>query len=265
MSGLSLHASKNLRKYKRDECKVSSDLQNLKSEPKRPKNTKYVASGKRKRCTTCEYDGRNDERVCRARMLTALNMDASDEPEYVRVRSERGGSRVQQTSSSFTWRGRRTQRKRTQAAEHEKYLHPVVGEKRRKVERTEKTDRERNKRNRTKSTLIGRVSQKEVNERWRWRRKRWGRNSCRLGSREGSSERKWDSIRLCQGQFAVNGPLHLAALSLRGCMLLGASLHCMLGEAPPLKRHALRQRFSIKIHIINPVLSCKSRRAIQIV
>lgn len=41
---------------------------------------------------------------------------------------------------------------------------------------------------------------------------------------------------LCQGQFAVNGPLHLAALSLRGCMLPGASLHCMLGGARPLQR-----------------------------
>lgn len=64
--------------------------------------------------------------------------------EHVILKSERerGGSRVQQTSSSFTRRGRRgdgqeaagrTQRKRTQAAEREKYLHPVGGEKRRKV------------------------------------------------------------------------------------------------------------------------------------
>lgn len=32
-----------------------------------------------------------------------------------------------------------------------------------------------------------------------------GRDSCRPGSREGNGERKWVSIKLCQGQFAVNG------------------------------------------------------------
>lgn len=58
-----------------------------------------------------------------------------------------------------------------------------------------------------------------------------GVNSCRLGSREGRSERKWDSIKPCQGQFAVNGPLHLAALPLKGCMLLGASAGRMQGGA----------------------------------
>lgn len=70
-----------------------------------------------------------------------------------------------------------------------------------------------------------------------------GRGSCRLGSREGNGERKWVSIKLCQGQFAVNGPLHLVALSLRGCWLLGPSMHCMLGGAHPLKRQPWRQKY----------------------
>lgn len=72
----------------------------------------------------------------------------------------------------------------------------------------------------------------------------WGR---RLGG--GGSKRKWDSIKLCQGQFAVNGPLHLAALSQRGRMLPGASLHCMLGGARPLPRQSY-----------TPVLLCKFSR-----
>lgn len=49
-----------------------------------------------------------------------------------------------------------------------------------------------------------------------------------------NSKRKRDSIKPCQGQFAVNRPLHLAALSLRGCMLLRASWRCLLGGARPL-------------------------------
>lgn len=40
-----------------------------------------------------------------------------------------------------------------------------------------------------------------------------GGDSCRPGGRGGSSERKRHSIGLCQGQFAVNRLLHLAALS----------------------------------------------------
>lgn len=58
-----------------------------------------------------------------------------------------------------------------------------------------------------------------------------GLDSCRLGSREGNGERKWVSIKLCQGQFAVNGPLHLVALSQRGCWLLGASVHAGRGPS----------------------------------
>lgn len=84
-----------------------------------------------------------------------------------------------------------------------------------------------------------------VNERER-RRRRGGVDSYRLGSREGSGERKWASIKLCQGQFAVNGPLHLVALSLRGRWL-----QCMLGGARPLKRQAPRQ----KHHRYNPYYS----------
>lgn len=85
----------------------------------------------------------------------------------------------------------------------------------------------------TKTTLIGRVSQ------WRWMKDGGGGGGggdtpAVWAVREGSSTRKQDSIKLCQGQFAVNGPLHLVALSLRACMLLGASLHCMLGGHVPL-------------------------------
>lgn len=88
------------------------------------------------------------------------------------------------------------------------------------------------------------------------RRRRGGLDSCRLGSREGNGERKWVSIKLCQGQFAVNGPLHLDALSQRGCWRLGASMNCMLGGAHLLKRQAQRQSITIIIHITVRVLSC---------
>lgn len=95
-----------------------------------------------------------------------------------------------------------------------------------------------------KKHIDGWCQSEEVNE-----RRRRGEKLLPTGRREGSSKRKQDSIKLCQGQFAVNGPLHLAAHSLRGHMLPWASLHCMLGGARPL----LKQKYA-------PVLLCKFRR-----
>lgn len=73
----------------------------------------------------------------------------------------------------------------------------------------------------------------EEDEGW-WRVGRWWQGvgvSPISSNKEGNSKRKWDSIKAGQGQFAVNRLLHLAALSQRRCMLMGASLQCMLGGA----------------------------------
>lgn len=82
----------------------------------------------------------------------------------------------------------------------------------------------------------------------------WGgeQESCRLGSREGNSERKWASIKLCQGQFAVNGPLHLAA---------GGPQSSACWDGGPVHSEDRDKSITIIIHIIAPVLSCKSPMA----
>lgn len=76
----------------------------------------------------------------------------------------------------------------------------------------------------------------------------WGeRDSCRLGSREGNGERKWASIKLCQGQFAVNGPLHLA---------VGGPQSSACWDGGPVHSEDRDKSITIIIHITAPVLSC---------
>lgn len=68
---------------------------------------------------------------------------------------------------------------------------------------------------------------------WPWKRRRRRRSGGELDSCcLGNSERKWASIKLCQGQFAVNGSLHLAALSAGGRWLLGGLSAGHAGRGP---------------------------------
>ena len=156
--------------------------------------------------------------------------------ERKRQTGNKGAQQSAQISSSSSWTKKWSERE--------------------KLAETNKTDRRTSKRvtgtsqGANKKRIDWLCQSESVNERGR-KRRAGGLDSCRLGTREGNGKRKWASIKLCQGQFAVNGPLHLVAYSLRGCWLLGALEQCMLGGARPPKRQ--RQKY----HHYNPYYSSR--------